>query len=116
MCGHGFFSQSLVVPLLIGDAPPGNLEKSFDQAITAPCDSPMLCLPPKVRIGDKVRIKITHKVYEAKLEECKSHLHGCVMLQKGDPPLTSKILEQKLDSLWPHLKNWSVAPLGNRVF
>jgi len=109
VCPWSFLSSSEM-------APPVNLEKSFAQAVTAPCDSPMRCLPPKVRIGDKVHIKISQKVYEAEVEDCKNHLHGRVMLQKGDPPLISKILKQKLDSLWPHLKNWSVTPLGKGYF
>lgn len=97
-------------------APPVNLEKTFAQAVIAPFDPTPCCPPLKVRIGNQVRIRITQLVYEAELDDCKSHLHGRVVLQKGETPLTAMTLKQKLDGLWPHLQSWSVTPLGKGYF
>jgi len=65
-------------------------------------------LPPKVIMGDTVRIRITQREYEADLSECLRNLHGRVTLQKGDSPLSSKLLKQKLEGMWPNLKPWSI--------
>lgn len=87
--------------------------KSFAQAVSAAGE---VHSPPKVIIGDTVRFKVTQLVYEVELEACKRHLIGCVTMQKNDPPLTTKSLKSKLDSLWTHLHNWSVTPLGRGCF
>jgi len=48
------------------------------------CDSEVTQLPPRVVIGDTVRIRITQKVYEAEFNDCSTHLHGRVTIQKNE--------------------------------
>lgn len=90
--------------------------KSFAQAVSADGDDCLPSLPPKVIIGDTVRIRITQREYEAELSECIRNLHDHVTLQKGDSPLSSKFLKQKLEGMWPNLKPWSITPLGRGYF
>jgi len=73
-------------------------------------------LPPKVIMGDTVRVKITQKEYERGIADCRRNLHGKLTLNKGDPPLTTLVLKVKLSGLWPMLKNWTVTPLGKGFF
>lgn len=72
-------------PFLSSPEPAPVTSKSFAQAVSAPCEVQLQRLPPKVIIGDTVRIKLTQREYEAELEDCKRHLHGRVTLQKGGP-------------------------------
>jgi len=97
-------------------APPKTLGKSFAQAVAVSGDTQMSRLSARVRMGDKVHIRISQKVYEAKLEDCQLHLHGRVTLKKGDPTLTARGLKQELDSLWLQLGSWSVTPLSRGYF
>lgn len=90
--------------------------KSFAQAVSASGEDFLPSPPPKVIIGDTVRIRINQREYEAELSECLHNLHGHVTLQKGDPPLSSKALKQKLEGFWPHLKPWSITPLSRGYF
>lgn len=46
-------------------APPG--QKSFTQAVFAAVEESFPSLPPKVIVGDTVRIRITQREYEAEL-------------------------------------------------
>lgn len=109
ICTWSFLS-SLVTAL------PENLGKSFAQAVTASDEAQPNRLPPRIRMGDKVYIKISQKVYEAEIADCQLHLHGRVTLQKGDPSLTTRGLKQKLVEIWPQLRNWFVTPLGRGFF
>jgi hypothetical protein len=73
-------------------------------------------LPPRVIIGDTVRIRITQAMYEAELHDCSTHLHGRVTLQKSDAPITTQLLRQKLKTIWMNMGNWEVTPLGRGCF
>lgn len=95
-------------------APSGS--KSFAQAVSTSGEDFLPSPPPKVIIGDTVRIRINQREYEAELSECLRNLHCRVTLQKGDPPLSSKVLKQKLEGFWPHLMPWSITPLGKGYF
>jgi len=92
--------------------------KSFAQVLSgsslgAPNDDGFLAkLPPKVIIGNSVRIKISQAAYESGLATCRFNLHGHLTLHKGDSPLTTQALKTKLSNLWPQLSNWSLVPLG----
>lgn len=86
------------------------------QAVAASDEAQPNRLPPRICMGDKVHIKISQKDYEAEIADCQLHLHGRVTLQKGDPLLTARGLKQKLVGIWPHLRNWSVTPLGKGFF
>lgn len=96
--------------------------KSFVQALSgassgADFDGNFLAnLPPKVIMGDSVRVKISQAAYEAGLSACQSNLHGRLTLHKGDSPLTTQALKAKLSNLWPQLRNWSLIPLGKGFF
>lgn len=56
-------------------------------------------LPPKVVMGDSVRIKISQAAYESGLAACKCHLYGRLTLHKGDSPITTQALKTKLNNL-----------------
>jgi len=95
--------------------PPEN-GKSFAQSLSGSCDIHLTQLPPKVIMGDTVRIKITQKEYEYGIADCRTNLHGRVTLNKGDTPLTTQALKLILSSFWPNLLNWTVIPLGKGFF
>ncbi|AES62086.1 DUF4283 domain protein [Medicago truncatula] len=75
--------------------------KSFAQALSGAvsCDSFLSKLPPKVIMGDSVRVKISQAVYESGLAACQCNLHGRLTLHKGDSPLTTQALKVKLNNL-----------------
>jgi len=97
-------------------AAPTKPTKTFAQAVAKDDDSPVTHLPPRVVIGDTVRIKLSQDWYVAGFKDCTTHLHGRVTLQRNDAPLTTQTLRNKLSSLWSDLKNWSVTPLGRGCF
>lgn len=90
--------------------------KSFAQALSDSGDFHFNQLPPKVIMGNSVRVHITQAVYESGIADCMMSLHGRVTLHKGDTLLTTQALKLKLEGLWPTLKNWSVIPLGKGFF
>jgi len=51
--------------------PPKN-GKSFAQALSGSCDIHLTQLPPKVIMGDTVRIKVTQKEYEYGIADCRN--------------------------------------------
>jgi len=92
--------------------------KSFAQALSGSVsgDSFLTQLPPKVIVGDSVRVKISQASYESGLAACQCNLHGRLTLHKGDSPLTTQALKVKLSILWPNLNNWNLIPLGKGFF
>lgn len=101
------------------DAPvpsPPDSGKTFAQALSGSCDLLLHQLPPKVVIGDSVRVRISQAEYESGIADCKIHVHGRITFNKGDTPLTTQAVKLKLDGFWPSLKNWSVIPLGKGFF
>lgn len=99
-------------------AKPSESTKSFAQALagTASDADFLVHLPPKVVMGDSVRIRISKAAYESGLAACRTHLHGRLTLHKGDSPVTTLALKERLNKLWPQLKNWSLIPLGKGFF
>lgn len=99
-------------------APPesGNSGKTSVQVLAASDDLDLSQLPPKVIMGDSVRVKVTQKEYECGILDCKYNLHGRLTLHKGDQPLLTQALKLKLAGLWPTLRNWNVLPLGKGFF
>jgi len=67
-------------------------------------------------MGKTVRVKITQAEYESGLSDCRSNLHGRLILHKGDTPLTTLALKTKLSNLWPNIMNWDLTPLGKGFF
>lgn len=80
------------------------------------CDSPLHQLPPKVIMGDTVRVRITQNELESGIADCRMNLHGRITLAKGDTPWTTQALQIHLSRSWPSLKDWSVLPLGRGFF
>jgi len=78
---------------------------SFAQVVSRACDIQVNQLPPRVIKGDTISVKISQLEYEAGLEDCKHNLHGRLMLRKGDSPVTTKILKEKLNAVWKDIKN-----------
>jgi len=50
--------------------------------------------------------------YLVDLENCKTHLHGQIILYKRDKPLTHLDLTKKLQPVWKALGAWKTIPLG----
>ena len=92
--------------------------KSFAQVLAGTISNANLLaqLPPKVIMGDSVRIRISKDAYESGLAACRTHLHGRLTLHKGDSPVTTQALKEKLNQQWPQLKNWGLIPLGKWFF
>lgn len=90
--------------------------KSFAQALNNSCDVPYSQLPRPCLKGEELAIKIPEDEYRAGLEGCKNHLHGRIILSKGDLPLKLIDFRAKLASLWKHLGHWSVIPLGKEFY
>lgn len=90
--------------------------KSFVQALAVEGDSQAIPLPPRVIIGDSVRIRITQAVYEAEIQDCSTHLLPRITLLKSDAPITTQVLKQKLETVLMNMGNWNVTPLGRGCF
>ena len=103
---------------MVTAAKPPESGKSFAQALSGSVsgDSSLTRLPPKVVMGDSVRVKISQAAHESGLAACRSNLNGRLTLHKGDSPLTTQALKVKLSNLWPHLNNWNLIPLGKGFF
>lgn len=95
---------------------PSAPRKSFAEVLSDTCDIQLTQLPPKVVMGDTVRIKITQEELDSGISDCRINLHGRITLAKGDTPLTTQALKNKLCILWPTLKEWHVLPLGRGFF
>lgn len=106
-------SMETVVPTAAKSSDSG---KSFAQALSCSGDLQLTKLPPKIVMGTSVRVKISQAEYEFGVAACKCNLHGRVALHKGDPPLTTLSLKQKLSGLWPDMHNWNLTPLGKGFF
>jgi hypothetical protein len=90
--------------------------KSFAQALSNSGEIQLSQMPTKVVMGNSVRVKISQAEYEFGILDCRCNLHGRLTLNKGDSPLTTQALKQKLNNLWPNLHNWNLTPLGKGFF
>lgn len=79
--------------------------RTFAQMASLACDIQLNNLPPKVEKGESIGVLISQDEHEAGLEECKCNLHGRLSLNKGDAPITTKILGEKLLTAWKGMKN-----------
>lgn len=96
--------------------PPNTLKKTFAQVLGHTCDIASSQLPQPCMKGDVVAIKIPEAEYQAGLQRCKSHLHGRIILTKGDTPLKFLDLKNKFSSLWNMVGKWNMLSLGKRFY
>jgi hypothetical protein len=91
-------------------------KRSFADILHASCDIQISQLPCPVISGGSLSIKITQHEYELGLEECKKNLHGRLMLNKGDKPLTTRDLKIKLTAMWNTINHWRMVSLGRGYY
>jgi len=80
------------------------------------CDIPLSQLPTPCIKGDIVVVQVEEADYLAGIEDCKTHLHGQIILSKGDKPLTHLDLTKKLQPVWKALGPWKPIPLGKGFY
>lgn len=68
-------------------------------------------LPKLTMKGDTVSTKISQDGYSKELEECKTHLHGRLIMGKRDKPWITRDLAKKLNDLWLDMEEWKIVPL-----
>ncbi|KEH23008.1 DUF4283 domain protein [Medicago truncatula] len=54
--------------------------------------------------------------YKFNVESHRNHLHGRLILSKGDPPLKHQDLRAKLNTLWKPLSKWGIVSLGRGFY
>jgi len=94
---------------------PGH-RKTFAQALGTTCDIHLSQLPTPCIKGDMIVVRIDKADYLDGLEDCKTHLHGRVILSKGDKPLTHLDFTKKLQPMWKALGPWKANPLGKGFY
>ncbi|KAF1859038.1 hypothetical protein Lal_00000862 [Lupinus albus] len=93
---------------------PIDQRKSFADAVKVSCDVSQL---PQSRInGDSIVVKIPEEEYQAGLLRCKTHLHGRVILSKGDAPVKFLDLKGKLSARWNKVGKWTMISLGRGFY
>jgi len=90
--------------------------KTFAQALANTCDIPLSQLPTPYIKGDMVAFWVEEEDYLVGLEDYNNHLHGRIILSKGDQPLTHLDLTKKLQLIWKALGPWKVIPLGKGFY
>jgi len=70
---------------------PSEPGKSVAQVLSDSCDIPLNQLPPKVIMGDTVRVKITQAEFDSGISNCRMNLHGRITLSKGDTLLEQRV-------------------------
>jgi len=70
--------------------------KTFAQALGNTFDIPLSQLHTPCIKGEMVVVWVDEEDYLASLEDCKTHLHGRIILSKGDKPLTHLDLTKQL--------------------
>ncbi|PNY02418.1 putative NBS resistance protein [Trifolium pratense] len=90
-----------------------HLDRSFVQALQDSCDVQISQLPEPAIKGEDLYIKITQSEYEKGLAEYKKNLHGRLVLNKGDQPITATDLRAKLSMLWKLSGPWRMTSLGH---
>ncbi|KAE9607816.1 hypothetical protein Lalb_Chr09g0334161 [Lupinus albus] len=89
-------------------------QKSFADVIKVSCDVSQL---PQPRInGNTIAVKIPEEEYQAGLLRCKTHLHGRVILSKGDAPVKFLDLKGKLSARWNKVGKWTMISLGRGFY
>ena len=77
---------------------------------------PLFELPTPYIKGDMIMVRIDEADYLAELKDCKTHLHGQVILSKGDKPHTHLDLTKKLQPMWKALGLWKEIPFGKGFY
>ncbi|XP_019435946.1 PREDICTED: uncharacterized protein LOC109342412 [Lupinus angustifolius] len=90
--------------------------KTFAQALGQTCDINTSQLPQPCIKGDAVAIKIPEAEYQAGLNRCKTHLHGRIVLSKGDSPMKFLDLKAKLCAMWNMIGKWNMLSLGKGFY
>jgi hypothetical protein len=90
--------------------------RSFAQVLNDSCDVQISQLPAPAIKGEELYIKITQSEYEKGLEDCQKHLHGRLLLNKGEKPLTTKELKTKLSAIWKTSGPWHLVSLGRGFY
>ncbi|PNY08940.1 hypothetical protein L195_g005480 [Trifolium pratense] len=90
--------------------------RSFAQALLNKVDVSLTELPKPCLKGNSLSIKISEEVYQFGLANCNNYLHGRLVLSRGDQPLSSKDLREKLLQLWKPNDGWKMVPLGRGFF
>jgi hypothetical protein len=70
---------------------------------------------PSIR-GDMLSVKITDDVYARGLDFCKTNLRGRLVFNKGDKPLSSKDLADRLQKVWKVKGPWHLTSLGRGFY
>ncbi|XP_019447270.1 PREDICTED: uncharacterized protein LOC109350495 [Lupinus angustifolius] len=97
--------------------PPSNhMKKSFAQALKNSNDIALSQLPQPCIKGEAIAIKIPEEDYQEGVKRCKTHLHGRLILAKGDAPLKFEEIKAKLSSLWSSIGKWSMISLGRGYY
>jgi len=50
--------------------------------------------------------------YEKGMDDYRRNLHGLLLMNKGDKPLTTRDMPNKLSVLWKSLGQWKLISLG----
>jgi len=72
-------------------------------------------LVPAIK-GDRLCIKIDQEECEKGINDCQRNLRGCLVLNKGYKPYTSRDLSMKLTKLWHTSRKWRLISLGRGYF
>ncbi|XP_019451901.1 PREDICTED: uncharacterized protein LOC109354000 [Lupinus angustifolius] len=91
-------------------------KKSFVPALRNTCDFSTSQLPQPCIKGDSIAIKIPEAYYQEGIKRCKTHLHGRLIMSKGDTPLKFTNLISKLVTLWNMIGKWSMVSLGKGFY
>jgi hypothetical protein len=86
------------------------------QVLSDSCDIQISQLPAPAIKGDALSIKITQSEYERGVSDCKKNLHGRLVLNKGDKPMTARDLSSKLTLLWKTTGQWRMISLGRGFY
>ncbi|MCI49849.1 hypothetical protein A2U01_0071093, partial [Trifolium medium] len=81
----------MVSPVPAKPSPSASI-RSFAQVLNDACDVKISQLHVPAIRGDYLCIKITQHEYEKGLADCKKNLHGRLVMNKGDRPLTAREL------------------------
>jgi len=63
-----------------------------------------------------VVVWVEEEDYLVGLEDCKTHLHGQIILSKGDKPLTHLDLTKNLQLVWKTIGPWKEIPLEKNFY
>lgn len=104
------------IPCTKPDEVVGFVQKSFLQALQRLEEELIMTnfLKPTIK-SETLSIKISQEEYTKRLEECKKHLHGRLIMGKGDKSWSNCNLAKKLNELWSYIAEWNGMTLG-KVF